>query len=412
MTLSERYERPPWVRRLNLMGPAVGAPADVVPIAADELLASAVRSTGLSDFDVGDGDWEPRFRRLVDAINRAPLHVVGRLMTRQELLRGLRTRLRMAEAAGNDPGLVDEVIQAPVVITGPSRSGTTILFELIGLDPALRTPDPALMLHPVVDPEGPPAIELVECEQELWADIQPEFDAMHELRRHLPIECITFASPSFAGSHWSFCLQDNVDWAPEPEADFAFHRRMLQTVQRLHPLGVEGHRPRWVLKTPAHVMVLDQLLATYPDARIIQTHRDPNRTMPSTVSITSMVQWMRATEVDTATLGALVVAFFGGALNDVATRRASGDLPDVFGDVHFVELMADPVDAISRAYSSIGRSLSAEHAAAITDYLVAKPKGKHGTHRYSAEEWGFDPAQLRADFGPYMEHFGVAIEEA
>ena len=157
--------------------------------------------------------------------------------------------------------MADERIVAPIIVTGPARSGTSILFELLGLDPTLRSPRAADALHPV-----PPAgtddaqrLAMAECEQELWADVQPEFAAVHELRADLPVECITLNLPSFAGSHWFFVLRELGAWMPDLEADFAWHRAVLQTLQHGQP------QRSWVLKTPGYLMVLDAVLAAYPD---------------------------------------------------------------------------------------------------------------------------------------------------
>ena len=156
--------------------------------------------------------------------------------------------------------------------------------------------------------------------------------------------------------------------------------------------------------------MLDDLLAAYPDASVIVTHRDPAKTMPSTVSTTAVVQWLRTDQVELDGLAALIGALFGDALNAVARRRDDGSLPGVFADVRFADLMTDPVGAIGSAYRSIGREISDDHRRAIVDYLHAKPRDKHGTHRYSAEEWGFDANALRRDLAPYIERFDVALE--
>ncbi len=405
--MGERYRRPDWVRRVNAMGSASGGPGHLVPIDANGLIEHARASTGVDDpADLGDGDWEARLRGLVDAVNRSDLHVVGRLMTREELLRCLRTRFLVGERRRRDPAIADEVIEAPVIVTGPARSGTTILFELLGLDPGLRTPTATDVIHPVV-PEGTGDDErraMTEAEQELWADVQPEFAAIHELRSDLPVECITICAPSFAGSHWAMVLTEQGAWQPDVTADLAFHRALLQTVQRSRP------RRRWLLKTPGYVFTLDDLLAAYPDACIVLTHRDPARTMPSTVSTAAMVRWLRSDSVDLDVLSELIGALFGDALNAIARRRSDGSLPGTYGDIRFADLMDDPVAAIAGAYAAIGRDLTGEHREAITRYLAAKPRGQHGTHQYTAEDWGFDAAKLRTDLADYMARFAVPAE--
>ena len=407
--MRDRYRRPDWVRRVNAMGPASGGPRRLVPIDADGLIEQAQASTGIAEpLDLGDGDWEVRLRALVDAVNGSDLHVVGRLMTREELLRCLRTRFLLGDRRRTDPSIAEEVIEAPVIVTGPARSGTTILFELLALDPGLRTPVATDVLHPA-PPAGTGDDErrvMTEAEQELWADVQPEFAAIHELRSDLPVECITICAPSFAGSHWAMALTDQGAWQPDVVADLAFHRTLLQTVQH-------GRPPRrWLLKTPAYVFMLDDLLAAYPDACVVLTHRDPARTMPSTVSTTAMVQWLRTDHVDLDILSSLIGALFADALNTIARRRSERTLPGTYGDVRFGDLMVDPVAAIATAYRAIGRELSDEHREAVTRYVAAKPRGKHGTHHYTAEEWGFDARKLRTDLAPYMGHFDVPAEGA
>jgi hypothetical protein len=405
--MGERYTRPDWVRRLNAMGEAAGGAVRMVPLVADHLIDHTRTTTGVDDpGDLGDGDWEGRLRLLVDAVNQSDLHVVGRMMTREELMRGLRTRFLLGERWRRDPSIADEVIDAPIVVTGPARSGTTILFELLGLDPGLRTPTATDVIHPVV-PAGTTAAQvtaMTESEQELWADVQPEFASLHELRSDLPVECITICAPSLAGNHWPMLLTDLGSWAPDVKADLAWHRAVLQTVQH-------GRPPRrWLLKTPAYLMMMDDLLAAYPDASIIQTHRDPARTMPSTVSTVAMIQWLRTDHVDLGAVAPLVGALFGDALTTVGRRRLEGTLPARFGDVRFADLMADPVAAVAGAYAAIGRDLGAEHAAAIEAYVRDKPRGKHGAHRYTAEDWGFDTGALHAELAEYMAQFDVVRE--
>jgi hypothetical protein len=405
--MRERYRRPDWVRRLNAMGPAAGGAARMVPLDAGSLIDDARASTGIDDAgDLGDGDWEGRLRALVEAVNASDQHVVGRMMTREELARGLRTRLLLAERRRREPAIAEEVIEAPLVVTGPARSGTTISFELIGLDPDLRSPIATDVIHPA-PPAGTPAglvRAMTEAEQELWADVQPEFAAVHELRSDLPVECITISAPSFAGGHWPMLLTEMGAWAPDAAADLAFHRAVLQSVQ----FGRE--RRRWLLKTPGYLMMLDDLFAAYPDASVIMTHRDPARTMPSTVSTVAMVQWLRTERVDLDATSAIIGAVFTDALATVTRRRRDGELTRPFGDLHFSRLMADPVAAVEAAYAGIGRELTAGHRRAITDYLEHKPRARHGVHHYTAAERGFDRHALRDEPADYIEYFGVELE--
>jgi hypothetical protein len=215
---------------------------------------------------------------------------------------------------------------------------------------------------------------------------------------------VTLTAPSFCGWHWPMVLQ-MPGWSPDLVENYQFHRRILQSLQHGAP------RRSWLLKTPAHLTTLPLVFALYPDAWIVQTHRDPAKTMPSTVSTTAMVQWMRSDQVDLASTSTAVGAVFGAILNSVTEQRKSGSLPERFVDVHFQSLLKDPVGTLRAAYQKMGRPFATEYAERIRKYLAEKPKGKFGVHKYTPEEWGFSKSALRAQLAPYIEAFGVELED-
>ena len=349
-TMAERYARPDWVRRINAMGESVGGARRLIPMDPESLIEDAGMGLGSDDF--GNGAWRERFVSLVTEIDLSDMHTLGRLMTRQELVRSLRTRGLLARALRENPGIAEEKITAPMIVTGPARSGTTILFELLGLDPDLRAPLAWEGIHPL--PLSDSSSELrphwAECEQEFWADVAPEFAAIHELRADLPVECVTLTMPSFAGSHWPM-VAPLSEWVPDMPESYRYHRQLLQTLQ-------SGSEPRtWLLKTPAHLTTLGMLFDTYPDCWVVQTHRDPVKTMPSTVSTTAIARWMRSDNLDLPLLSQVVDATFSAALLGVIDQRSDGSVPPRFVDVHFRRLMKDPVETLRVAYAEMGREL-------------------------------------------------------
>jgi hypothetical protein len=402
--LSEFFTRPDWVRRINAMGDSVGGAAKLISFDGEELIRTASESTGgLTDFGDFDGDWRTRFASLLNELEATgKLNALGRLMTRQELLRGLRTRLLMTQVRAEHPAIAEEKIEAPLVITGPPRSGTSILFELLALDPNARAPLAWEVIHPVPW-KGASATareRMAECEQEFWADVQPEFATIHELRTDLPVECVTLTLPSFTGGHWGM-IANLPNWVADYPATMDYHRALLQTLQH-------GGPPRnWVLKTPLYLVFIDLLFATYPDAWVVHTHRDPLKTEPSSLSTLATVRWQRSDDVELPEAGG---AGLGEMMILLAKRREAGELPDRIVDSHFSDLMADPAAAVEKLYGKMNRPFLGRHRDAIRRYVDTKPKGKFGRHEYSAEEWGFDPAQLREKMLPYTDHYGIALE--
>lgn len=404
-SMGERYPRPDWVRRVNAMGDSVGGAARMVSLDVDELVGLAQASTGLADFGAFDGDWRGRLDALVASIERhANLNVVGRLLTRQEILRCLRTRLFVRRRLDEHPAILDERIEAPLIVTGQGRSGTTILFELLARDPNARSISATDAAHPVPETTDRARLRaMTECEHELWTDVQPEFAAIHEMGSHLPVECIHAMMPSFASFQW-WMFADVPDWTPDFVAAMQFHKVFLQLMQHGRP------EKRWVLKTPVYLPILDLVFAFHPDAWILLTHRDPIKTIPSGLSTLASCRWHRSDVVDLERIRAGGTGIFDLMVH-IRARREKGELPDRILDLHFQDQMRDPVGGIEAAYRRVGRSFPSDFAGRIRDYLAHKPKGKFGRHRYEPEDWGYTKDELRRATRPYVEAYGVALED-
>lgn len=404
------YARPDWVRRINAMAGGGGGPAELVPLDADDLIDRASRTTGLDDF--GPSTWEEPFRRLVASLDtEAKLHVVGRLLSRHDLLRHLRTRLQVIDAHRRDPSIGEQEVLAPVVITGPARSGTSILQELLNEDPQLRSPLAWEMAHPLPTASPEEREGWTESELDLWLDVQPEFAAVHEMRAALPEECIWLFAPEFEMAFWSTCTETpgftGYRVGTDPLPGYRFHRSMLQLLQHVSP-----EKPRtWALKSPVHLGRLPALFAVYPDARVIHTHRDPAKVLPSVVSTVATGRWLRSDAVDPKAVAASVGFGMRMLLEMTMQHRADGALPEAqIADLHYLDLLRDPARAIRGAYERLGLPFADDQAERIRAYLDARPQDKHGVHRYAAEDFGIDLDEVRADFAGYTARYGVEAE--
>lgn len=397
------FERPDWVRRVNALGETAGGPDRVVPFDVDTMCEDAVASTGLDDFGDFDGNWLARLRDLVAALDSsARMHTVGRTMARAELMRCLRTRLLLAEDVRQRPGVLAETIVSPVVVTGPARSGTSLALELLDLDPTLRGLTGGESTHPgpATAAERVERLERAEGEYELWADVQPEFRAVHDLQAAYPQECIHAQMPSFAGVFWPM-VADLGGWTPDPLAAMRFHQRVLQSIQH----GSDDRS--WVLKTPVYLATLDLVFGLYPDAWVIHMHRDPVKTEISGASTLATVRWLRS---DHVTPHGISGAGTGPILLALMARRARGELPDRIVDIHFAELMADPATAIEKAYGQMGRTFTGSHADAIDSYVSNRPRGALGRHSYTADQFGIDIDEVRTTMRPYTDGYGIELE--
>jgi len=410
--------RPEWVEKLNAEGrmwAEASMLGQLVPLDEASLLESARQLTGLDDF--GEDDWREPLGVLLRALEgEAQLTLTGRLATRSELLLWLRTRLKLTWLLAQHPEILEEPIEEPIFIAGLGRSGTSILQELLHQDPRLRTPLFWEAYFPVdsaisggTDPVAQTAGHGVASQ---WIRITPEIQTMHEVAGDLPAEdsslwSFTFVSDSIMSFYQ---IPSYHDYVNRTDADivYKYHKRMLQALQWKQP----GRR--WFGKSATyHLAHLPTLMKHYPDARIIQTHRDPLRIMSSVANLLRAFYWQRSDQdFDAPVFENLMVGeSTAKQLEQVMEFRDQGVVPpnQIF-DLRYQDLMTDPVAVIEKIYRAFDMDFDEKSAQRIRDYLAFKPKHKHGVHRYEPMS-ATQIAENRPYFRRYQQRYGVPDEE-
>jgi len=403
--------RSAWLRAVN----ALGRPFEsLVKLDQAGMLRAAQRRTGLSDF--GPEDFREHFESLMKSLEEeAKLTLMGRILTRRDVFVLLCNRLKIVEAFRRHPEIEKEVIREPLFIVGLSRSGTSILHELLARDPRHRALLTWEARYPCPPPEPgneqwKPRIRLADLEMKLWPRLVPAYRAMHEMGAFIPTECGDITCHAFIGDRLPAIFQVPSYASRVATADmqpaYRIHKQILQILQW------KVKAERWLLKAPAHMNWLPTLFDVYPDARVIQTHRDPLQIMGSTVSLISSILWMRTREVDPELVSlAFGPAYYEPQLYEVMRLRDEGLLPaSRFHDVRFQDLMDTPFDTLQGIYDAFGWSYTAEAEARMRDYLAHKPRGKFGKHFYSFHDLGLDLETERARYRDYQERFGVPSE--
>ena len=412
---AETDHRPDWVRLLDLVGrDLLNDTPELVPLEQVDLMSAARRATGLSDF--GPDDFIEPFAVLLESLNReSNLTLLGRILVRSDILNLLQNRLRIAELAKQEPAIGEERIERPIFIVGLPRSGTTILHELLAQDPNLRAPltwEARFPCPPATEAnfDSDPRIASADRIFNLWNHLVPEFQTMHEVGARLPCECIHLTAHSFRCEEFLGRQQTPSYGAWLATADlgpaYRYHRLMLQVLQ----WGRQTER--WVLKAPSHMGAMPFLLAEYPDACIIQTHRDPLQSMASTGSLLSAHAWMRASEID---MELIKLGFSGegmaSRLDEVTKARNEQPQESAqFYDVCFLDLIKDPVEVLKNVYEHFSLDFRLGHEERIRSYLNAKPRGKHGRHEYRLEDMGVSISHEMERFMAYQDRYSVVSE--
>jgi hypothetical protein len=142
---------------------------------------------------------------------------------------------------------------------------------------------------------------------------------------------------------------------------------------------------------------------------VIVTHRDPAKVVPSFCSMMAHGRLLFSDNVNLHDIGRQFHAKqLKGVRDAMEARRTLPASP--FIDVHYAELMADPMKEIRRIYDFLGLELAEETRAKMERFRGTNPKDKRGVHRYRAEDFGLDPNRLGHDFATYRDHYGIARE--
>ena len=377
----------------------------------DALLAEASqRSGGLSDF--GDGSFRPALQVMLTSLNEeANLSDSGRYLLRQRIFELLCNRLQVEDYCKRYSSILNEPIEKPVVIVGLPRTGTTLLQRVLSCDPRFY---PMLWWesrHPVplagATPGQPdPRIERAKAEVRMMVEAMPQLLAIHPLDAEQADEEVMLMEHSFYAAMDAFAdvpgymaWQEQQDHTPA----YTYLKKLLQFLQwqkRQRDMPAE----RWVLKTPNHLPTMDALFKVFPDAQVIQTHRDPLQTVPSLCSFIHTLWGIYSDRVDAAAVGRHWSAKMAMALNSamaVRERIPSGR----FHDVWFSDTVSRPMDVVKAIYTFIGMPLTDEAEQAMQQWLAGNRRDKRAFHEYSAVQFGLSQEQLKADFAAYRQRY-------
>lgn len=359
--------------------------------------------TGIAD--LGDNRWKAPLERLLEDMRQQNYKPGGVERASARLLLGLIRKARVTNLVSTRQEVGRIALKKPVFIVAPPRTGTTLLHNLMSADPAHRAFTLSELFNPVA-PKGAP---------DSWADHMnnvasafvnetyersPTLQAIHPLEATAPDECqwllsshasLVNAVMAYAPGYASWVLDDDMTDA------YRFHQQALQALMWRRPGG------RFIGKDPWHLWHLDTLLNVYPDATIIQLHRDMADVVPSMCSLANALQAVEAEPVAPQQWGNFCLDLLHEGLQRVEAVRTSHSAH--FIDVSYEDLVSNPAAEMERVYAALGSELSAEAQAGMRDWMAKNPPGKHGQHRYSLSAFGLSRADIQHRFEPYQRNF-------
>ncbi|MFQ5666404.1 MAG: sulfotransferase [Candidatus Binatia bacterium] len=399
-------------REVSMSGPLVGSNRGFVE-SADGLHDAARKAVSCDDF--GDPAYLEGFRVLTEAYDReSRLTPAGRAMVETQLLGILENRLATQKAWTENPAILRNEIRQPIFVLGLARTGTTALHHLLSQDPNLQVLEYWLAAAPSPRPprtqwEADPRYQRAVQELDWTYKRDPSLRAMHLMTADGPDECRHLFQQNLTDDTFdcNATIPSYSDWYGRQDmlATYGRHRDLLKLI------GSTSPERRWLLKYPVHMGNLHALFATYPDACIVQTHRDPCRVIPSICSLVTGWRGLYEEGVDRAAVARWLIELWATRLERGLAVRRGRDSRSFF-DLHFREILADPVGTVKRIYDHFGIEMTHAATARFQAWVGENPRGKYGAHRYRAEDFGLAEDMIADRFGTYMKHFQIERERA
>jgi hypothetical protein len=379
----------------------------MMKINANEILDQAKSETGLSD--LGEPLFFEGLNKLIDSINNeASLNEIG-IQAQPIRIQGLLSnRLRFEEDLKKFPEILDQEIIAPIVIVGLPRTGSTMTHRLLASDP-----NHTAMLwwegrYPALLPgekrgDIEARMELGKAEVDAVVAASPEALDIHPWDYKGADEEILLLEHNFLSTvpESFMALPSYSEWIEEQDHTLAYEdlKKFIQYLQWQNP-GRE--KKRWVLKSPHHLGFIDKMISVFPDAKIIQTHRDPIKTVPSFCSMCANLFEPLTTNFDKVFIGKHWSNKLTRALNHC--MNISEQHPENFLDLEFLNMIKDPIDEMKKIYEFIGEPFGEKTEVAMEAW---REENKHemGAHKYSLEEYDLTESQINDNFAKYQQKY-------
>ena len=394
---------------INTVGNSVNESMPDDKLNSESLIEQAQTETGLDRFD-SDSFKEGLDIFVADVLAGAPPES-GVERIRGAVLQSLANRLKTSDYLAQRPELLERPIERPVFVFGIPRTGTTLLSNLLAADPARRSPltweidDPVPPVTSANLYTDPRALERLEFERQML-EARPEMGKYYRSSAIYPNECVFFMANDFKSLVWESRgkLPNYRDWLFETDMNSAYryHKRFLQLLQADAP-GV------WNLKMPSHALWIPSLLETYPDARLVWTHRDPLAALGSFCSILTLGNQAHMDQVDYGWIGQNCAWQAKQHVDRIMDARESlGE--DRIIDVHYSDLLKAPIDTMRTLYAALEDEFSDDTESRIRAWLDENPQNKFGKHVYELAHYGLNQQSAEAVFERYLSAHDVERE--
>lgn len=408
----DRPHRPLPIALFNRMGKVAQRMGAIPPLKVESLVKNARRKTGLTDF--GDEWFMQPLSVLVNALNQeARLTPLGYLIQKSRLESALVTRLRAQQLLQEHPDIHDIDLGKVIIIAGLQRTGTTTLHRLLAADPNMRALLSWEAMNPLPLPKEKPGhphkrIAQARTAEKGLAYLAPEFFAIHPVEHDAPEEDVLLLDLSFMSQapEATLYVPSYASWLEQQDHTPAY--QYLRTLLKI--LSWQRPAPNWVLKTPHHMEYLDVILKVFPEAVIVQTHRDPQKTTGSFCSMVSHGRGVFSDEVDAREVARHWLRKVNRLMQlSMAVRE---QFPaERFVDVSYYDLLKDPVSEVNRIYQAAGLPFDINTVQEVQQTSQRNVQHRFGKHKYNLADFNLTREQIEQEYAFYRRRYGIPYED-
>jgi len=357
-----------------------------------------------------DDGYAPGLAMLCDGVNGCALATPeGRASIERQAIGHLANRFAIEAWLAEHPALVQAPVERPVFVLGMPRTGTTLMVNLLGQDPAARTLRkweaniPVPPAAPGMLSDDPRCIRLNAVRRAEVASGKLQTNIHFEWYEE-PTECVFVLAQDFRSTLWDAFLPmpgySDFLLGGDMQGAYRWHRRVLQHLQA-------NNGGRWTLKAPGHALFARDLLRVYPDARIVWMHRDPATVVASHASLAAGAHRRFAAQADVAYIADLYPRQLAAHVDRMLDVEAA--FPDQVFHVRYEDVEHRPVETVERLHAEMGVAFTSDIARSVAAWVAAHPRGARGAHDYSLAQYGIEPARVDRLFARYRERL-AAIE--
>ena len=381
-----------------------------VELTSASLMRAAEAESGLSDWGPNHYFEEPLRIYLAAVEATGNFHALGRFVLWRTAVRLLANRLRLQRDYTKYPDILATAIPKPLFILGLPRTGTTLLHNLLALDPQARSIPLWQGLFPSPPPNATtaaedPRIAMTHEHVAMVNQIAPRLAMAHALEPTGPEECLWLMEHSFADL--IFDLRADV---PDYAAWLGAHRQdtepYLEYRQIVQVLAWQQGGTHWVFKAPRHLLSLATLIEVFPEAKIVQTHRNPEEVIPSICSLGEISRGIFTANPDKAAIGRFALDRLGGGITKAMAVRED-DFSERYVDIDYRTLVADPIASVRKIYETHGYAYSKVFEETMKEWLNSNRQHKHGKHHYQLEDYDLTRSEVNECFADYRKRFAV-----